>query len=552
MTRRRWLALAAVVLLAGAGAFVVAWMLRVREANEPQAPVAYVSASWQQYRLAPGHQIHVTQQKLACTECHTEEKGGVDHPAPTVCARCHEQRAKIQHGLGLTNADANAPAPVHGGLSKCVDCHGFGPEPDKKPSDCLRCHQSPQGAVHAVATHATVACTNCHDVHENAIEPKACTDCHSMSLKHGRAGTDVASQCRVCHEVHGKAETALDQCISCHTAPAQHAIPRTAVFADGHTCGSCHAPHDFTANRTQTCSSCHEGVHPLQGHERSACTSCHNPHAVRDKLQNGAICVTCHKDVALVHTGPKAMPAGGACLGCHAAHPAKADQGPAPCTSCHQDIGGSSHTAHAKQLTCTGCHTPHGFQLEMDLPLCAKCHAAKVSAVKKQDGHDTCTSCHREMPHGIDVAPQPCGACHTEIKSKVSEGHAVCTKCHEPHLATAELPSCAKCHQKEAKFHPKGHDNCVQCHEQHSGKQKPGVSDCTTCHERSSLAGLHNEPKHLENGCVQCHAAHGTEAPGKRQMCVGCHEEQVDHQPDAKRCDGCHAFIGSPPPRGIP
>jgi predicted CXXCH cytochrome family protein len=63
---------------------------------------------------------------------------------------------------------------------------------------------------------------------------------------------------------------------------------------------------------------------------------------------------------------------------------------------------------------------------------------------------------------------------------------------------------------------------------------------------------LHLEAKHLVNGCVQCHAAHGTEAPGARQMCLTCHEEQVDHQPEAKRCDGCHAFIGSKASGGLP
>ena len=136
---------------------------------------------------------------LACAACHAAQQGGVDHPAATACARCHAGQATIKHGLGhahMGDAESDASSESHETLSRCVDCHGFGPEPDRKPTDCLRCHARAQGDIGAVTAHATVPCTDCHTVHENKVEAKACTDCHSMNLEHGQTTDDVVGQCR--------------------------------------------------------------------------------------------------------------------------------------------------------------------------------------------------------------------------------------------------------------------------------------------------------------------------------------------------------------------
>jgi predicted CXXCH cytochrome family protein len=550
--RGRWVALA--VVAAGALAAAATWVVRLREATAPPAPEAYVDARWQVYRAAHGHQVHVVKEQLPCTKCHTAGDGGLAPPTAEACARCHEQRAKIQHGLGghasLAPADAGGAAEhASAGLSKCVDCHTFGPNPDQQPTDCIRCHASTQGDLHAVTTHASAPCRECHDVHENAVQPKACTQCHAMSVKHGHGQADVATQCRVCHEVHASAHFAQNRCTSCHAASGPEHVPQTAVFAGGHSCASCHEAHDFDRKDVKACRDCHSAVHPLRGHEKAGCTSCHDPHAVQAKIEGGAVCVTCHKDVALVHADKSA--AQGACIGCHVPHPPKGVQGPAACSSCHTEIGGAAHTAHAKQLSCTSCHAPHEFQLELDEALCASCHASEVAALQKRKEHKDCTGCHQDLPHGLPPSAQPCGACHQPIRDKVHEGHENCLQCHDPHQAKVQVQSCAHCHQRQVELHPRGHDNCASCHETHSGSEKPGVADCSACHKRSKLSGLHAEPKHMgEKGCLQCHTAHGADAPGDRRLCLSCHEDRVNHQSEATRCDGCHTFIGTAHARG--
>lgn len=547
-------------------------LLRERKETLPPVPVAYVATSWEVVRASPGHQAHVGKLKQPCTSCHAAADGGLDHPGPEMCAKCHEERARIRHGHprlrvaaqadaaallrddaalvsdasvwpGDASADGDASAASLE-LSTCTDCHGFGVNAASSPTDCIRCHSSAQGDLHAVATHATAPCTECHQVHDNKVEPKACTSCHKVSVEHGHASADIATQCRVCHDVHAEAHFAQERCVTCHGAKGERPIPHTAVFAGGHTCASCHRPHEFDKGSVAACRDCHQNVHPLAGHEQQGCTGCHKPHAVRADIAGGAVCTTCHKDVALQHAGKQTRDLG-ACTGCHVPHPPKPSQGPAACTSCHQDIGGPTHTAHAASLQCTSCHSPHAFHLELNIGTCRDCHAAQVTALQKRSEHKDCASCHQGLPHTVGSPVQPCGTCHKPIQAKVNKGHTDCLSCHQPHQAKAQLPSCEQCHKREVEQHPRGHENCMQCHEQHSGSTKPGVADCVGCHKPKQLAGLHQELKHTENGCQQCHAPHGTTPPGDRTLCLTCHKDRVDHQPEATRCDGCHTFIGA-------
>jgi predicted CXXCH cytochrome family protein len=581
--RAIWVAVAVFAL--GGLAAGVSWVLRMREETKPKVPEAYVASTWDVVRDTVGHQVHVGKEHKRCTECHEAEDGGLDHPGPEKCAKCHEERAQIRHALGGyaaahgdmagaasdaavmakardaatlvaprdaavadgALADAGDAGFVHGPLSTCLDCHGFGMNAAPAPTDCIRCHQNAQGDLHPVVTHASAACTECHQVHENKIAAAACTSCHTkISVKHGHAGADIASQCRVCHDAHSEAKLAVEGCLSCHGPKSKLPVPHTAVFSEGHTCASCHRAHEFEKKSVVACRTCHESVHPLAGHERQGCTSCHQPHAVRAQIEGGAICTTCHKDIKLEHAGKKARELG-ACTGCHTPHPPKPQSAPQACTSCHQDIGGPTHTAHAATTTCTTCHAPHGFHLELNMGLCKSCHASQVAALQKRSEHKDCASCHQGLPHTLGSPVQPCGACHKEIQGKVNKGHSECRNCHEPHQAGVQLASCEQCHARETKQHPRGHDQCRQCHEQHTGTPKPGVADCSACHKAKKLSGLHREPKHTADGCQQCHAPHGSSAPGERQLCLTCHKDRVDHQPEATRCDGCHTFIGVRP-----
>jgi nitrate reductase cytochrome c-type subunit len=45
--------------------------------------------------------------------------------------------------------------------------------------------------------------------------------------------------------------------------------------------------------------------------------------------------------------------------------------------------------------------------------------------------------------------------------------------------------------------------------------------------------------------CTACHDIHEAKVRADRATCMTCHEDIANHEPDAKRCTGCHTFIRS-------
>jgi hypothetical protein len=86
----------------------------------------------------------------------------------------------------------------------------------------------------------------------------------------------------------------------------------------------------------------------------------------------------------------------------------------------------------------------------------------------------------------------------------------------------------------------------MTCHEPHRGTVSPQTS-CTGCHATDELPGLHRIPAKLQNEghteCTACHGIHEATVRADRATCMTCHEDIANHEPDAKRCTGCHTFI---------
>jgi hypothetical protein len=551
---RAWL-IAAGILLVGGLAGLVSLVLDLRAATAPPTPEAYVNASWTVYRFGPGHRTHVGNLHLACAACHgTTKTAGFDRPGPGPCASCHGDHADIQHTLvALDENDRVPPAGESGSrkLANCLACHGFGPDPDQKAEACLSCHAASQGELGAIVTHEDAPCTQCHAVHDNAVRPLPCTQCHEQKVVHAHPKADVASQCRDCHEVHAPAVFAEGQCRSCHDAQGEIPIAGSATFDGGHTCTGCHKPHDFQKQHAVPCRTCHEQLGMLQGHEQNECTSCHAPHAVRESVREHEPCASCHQDVKLTHQG-KTPGEVGACTSCHKPHPTTQVRAQDACVTCHTEIGGAQHQAHASGVACTSCHQPHGFALtgSNESP-CVDCHALERHAIEKNPGHRTCISCHTALPHGPDLTPVGCDTCHQEEKAHARKGHTNCLGCHEKHAGMVAGNVCESCHAEQAAHHPRGHDACTSCHDQHSGTLAVGVADCSACHEAKRLPGLHTVKEHAAD-CTNCHAPHGTDPPAKPAHCLSCHEDRKEHEPKAQVCSGCHTFIAPGSLRRLP
>jgi len=468
----------------------------VEERKQP-APRT-VTASWPLDRFSPGHSLHVLDQRLECNACHDPTKPDFSKVDAGVCTSCHLEQSGVAH-MG----NSLAPTP-------CFDCHAFEFDSDADgPWDCVRCHGPFDAATHTgLAMHDDIACAHCHHPHRPVSETIAeCQSCHTgVRLRHGRAARDGA--CTDCHGGHKLASDAAS-CMQCH-AKEEPQVALSATFGGGHgTCTTCHRPHGFSAASAVDCRGCHAGTVTLAQRAVRAhadCASCHEPHAVRSA--GDAACQRCHSEVASTHPETD----GQACISCHEPHPARVAQVALRCSSCHAEAS-SDHAFHAAGATCTGCHEPHAFHVAgmPERQLCRRCHAPQLTLTHRAEGHRRCASCHTGTAH-------------------VLTGPVGCESCHEAVLASSPL----------------GHQDCASCHEPHSGGVD-ATRTCVSCHGVATLPGLHRvegdaeDPGHME--CAACHEVHASRARADRATCMACHEGIADHEPNAKRCTGCHTFI---------
>ena len=520
----------------------------------------------------PLHRAHMDakDEPTECRDCHRIE--GRTQPTRAVkhrCLGCHEDQTSAVHAK-VSNADAR----------ECLTCHEFFAA-DVDPWACGDCHRAggapPADGAHAdgrarrsivsalqnnagsVAVHEQ-DCKACHAPHgERALAPKPCVDCHEdTSARHASVddrGTalDDPDQCLECHMGHQPASTARNTCDRCHRD-----VPKTARFTGHDECVSCHQPHSGSGKKP--CRSCHTdqltvGAARDESHQR--CTNCHQSHLVR---RPGG-CEKCHDDKAPeVRASHPDDGQRGTCQGCHPQHPVDgALKTAANCTSCHDEA--KSEVGFHQGTACRNCHQPHGFRLaDEGAKLCRSCHveadrthpakaAADVAArtaktVAPVTGHGECAECHPKANHVLDKPQADCGRCHEEQKALVSVSHNKCSECHAPHEGVVQK-DCAGCHKSKVGRgrHTPKLDDCDDCHSIHTGPPtKPPL--CISCHE-PPLPHLHQNQGHRT--CQDCHGFHDQAPRKSRASCLkGCHEAQVDHEPKAEQCIGCHPFQQAP------
>ncbi|MET0794569.1 MAG: hypothetical protein ABW061_23820 [Polyangiaceae bacterium] len=542
----------------------------------------YVQSEWRTNRRAIGHQVHVLEQRIACSRCHTLDGSSVGAVSPSRCATCHADQARIEHAASQAAARLG-----HDAEADCVMCHAFtsdGNAHDQldggvlepfSAKDCARCHLKDQGRIPAVVAHATSECLSCHRPHQDRTPVAAdCASCHrDIHTEHAAQGKSANGVCTTCHtHQHAPASDALGTCVECHSK-TRPIVPSTALFADGHRqCVGCHRPHELLAKQAVPCRSCHAEVTVLAQAKvpaHAACTSCHTAHDVR--ADPAAACAKCHWDV---HSDQPERVAGATCTTCHDAHPRReqAQTLARACSSCHQ-VAASEHAFHGG-ATCQKCHTPHHFKLDLtQRSLCQSCHQKEVTLTATRTGHLACGSCHGGLPHQPTVLAGACSTCHATEQHATRVGHTVCTGCHEPH-AGGVAKDCRSCHAQEHSTAPEGHRACTNCHEPHTGSpskaacaschvaearsphaevatgcltcHRPhgpnGVTTtpaCTTCHQLGALPGLHQKTPHQD--CRRCHGGHGDAPNAQRLVCLTCHADRKSHFPDA-RCANCHLF----------
>ncbi len=224
-----------------------------------------------------------------------------------------------------------------------------------------------------------------------------CTSCHDEG-----DSPEVLRIGKTRHGITGDARTPT--CTSCHGDSYAHERDADAGLKKP-------AKPDVTFSskskntarqKDNACMACHLGGNQInwEGSQHAsadvACTSCHRVHTqhdtVRDKLRQGEVCFSCHKDIrAQVHMSSTHPILAGkvACSDCHNPH---GSSGPKllrentvneTCYTCHAEKRGPFLWEHPPVSDdCTNCHTPHGSNnaplLKSRPPyLCQQCHSAQ-------------------------------------------------------------------------------------------------------------------------------------------------------------------------------
>ena len=228
------------------------------------------------------------------------------------------------------------------------------------------------GATYLVAqAHAR---TNTAEVPVQAQQQIECSVCHSKFTDaltagaHGQSMSDPKftqmwtdqgkpGACLVCHATGYDPSTGSVQkdsvsCEDCHNPippnhssdPAANPIP---VDRTNNLCARCHSDPRFGLAQFQTSTHYQVGI---------TCTVCHDPHTAALKTVPGsedkgpsALCINCHKEVAMNFPYSVHAQAGISCVDCHLLHPE---------TKSTQDVHAMpDHSFTASLATCTTCHS---------------------------------------------------------------------------------------------------------------------------------------------------------------------------------------------------
>jgi DmsE family decaheme c-type cytochrome len=221
-----------------------------------------------------------------------------------------------------------------------------------------------------------------------------------------------------------------DICAECHQEKFEQIMPskhgQTAdlrtPFAQ-HGCETCHGPGAVHA--------------AAEGEELGGLVVFGGKSGVPAEAQNG-LCLQCHQDTRRIHWQDSAHAAADlSCSDCHRVHQPdgvlRKMEETAVCFTCHWQVRAdlhkaSHHPVREGGLVCTDCHNAHGSDGPSSLlaltlnQACYSCHAEKRGPFlwEHEPVTDDCSNCH--LPHGSNHpalltqrAPFLCQQCHQTL-----------------------------------------------------------------------------------------------------------------------------------------
>ena len=330
------------------------------------------------YKLAFSHNLHVTENGIACADCHGKMKDGrFSAPTHASCKECHadwiETKTMDAKTCGMCHKikDLRVLSFENPGkvltetprlfvhtpslTNRCVDCHGT--LLDKKVKRIPEMTRQVKVGIREKAHRWRMDCAVCHvDMNPQTPPPN-----HSQNWtrRHGALGTEPDHVCGVCHSD--------ESCRECHqvTMPSSHnnlwRLKTHGMQAEWNRskCLVCH--------QQDSCDACHADTRPLShnaGWRQNHCLNCH------PSKSTGSGCTVCHETAIGSHPNPHA--AGWKdqhCNSCHAGSPESQT-----CSVCHGWGGGMSghpdpHGAGWLTQHCNNCHPG-----SPDAQQCSICH----------------------------------------------------------------------------------------------------------------------------------------------------------------------------------
>jgi hypothetical protein len=212
--------------------------------------------------------------------------------------------------------------------------HASSPNPDQAgPETCAQCHPA-QAAIwenspHAQALETIEAWLHTADADSPSLEDYDCLACHTTHFDPGEGSYSHAGvTCEACH------------------GPFVQGHPQNGVMnlqVDASVCRDCHS---------NTYQEWHETAHA--GAEVQ-CISCHVPHTQETRLDNSALCESCHRE--------------------EAEHKVHHDAG-VHCADCHLPSASVPDTTGDIRVMAGGTAPSHSFELAVES--CANCHAQSI------------------------------------------------------------------------------------------------------------------------------------------------------------------------------
>ncbi|MDF1611719.1 cytochrome c3 family protein [Stygiobacter electus] len=413
---------------------------------------------------------------ISCIGCHTDvDPENLPHPenlAKVNCGNCHDDKVKtvsndIHHRLKVKNpptcvschSNHEVKKPPLNNTAKvieyCNKCHTdkilannyHGKVVEK--NNCLACHKKVDVKLTLPSSvHKNLQCADCHNYISNnlANHPKNvkhtqkadCYLCHSQIAKvhresiHGISlseGIDEAAMCWDCHGSH-----------NIQKVKSEFSLVSPKNLAS--TCGKCHDNKDFqkkfdigiknpAASYTQ---SVHGKLLKNGNKDVPTCTSCHDVHNIKNKVQEGStispfnipkLCGQCHKKESEEYTqsihwirAKKGFRESPVCSDCHSEHNidavnAKNKRDEAKklqeqtCIVCHQNpmiARRFGHTGENAKLYQDSYHGLAVMRGDKDAAMCIDCHGVhkilpknfSESSVSKENVKTTCQKCHKD------------------------------------------------------------------------------------------------------------------------------------------------------------